>query len=37
MVTVLVTSREPLRLRAEREFPVPPFPVPEDKEAGDPS
>jgi predicted ATPase/class 3 adenylate cyclase len=27
-LVVLATSREPLRLRAEREFPIPPLPVP---------
>jgi predicted ATPase/class 3 adenylate cyclase len=29
-LVILATSREPLRLRAEREFPIPPLPVPEE-------
>jgi predicted ATPase/DNA-binding SARP family transcriptional activator len=32
MLTVLVTSREPLDLPGEREFPVPPLPTPVDSE-----
>ena len=28
-LVILATSREPLRLRAEREFPVPPLPLPD--------
>ena len=30
-LVVLATSREPLRLRAEREIPIPPLPVPEER------
>jgi class 3 adenylate cyclase len=30
-LVVLATSREPLRLRAERELPIPPLPVPEER------
>ena len=28
LITILATSREPFRVRGEREFPVPPLPVP---------
>ena len=36
-VTTLVTSREPLRLRGEREYPVPTFPLPSRKDMHDPT
>ncbi|HEU5433327.1 MAG TPA: AAA family ATPase, partial [Thermomicrobiales bacterium] len=34
-VTIVATSREPLRLRAEREFPVAPLSLPDDGDAGE--
>jgi predicted ATPase/class 3 adenylate cyclase len=36
-LTVLATSRAPLRLAGEREFPVPPLPLPEPERATDPA
>jgi non-specific serine/threonine protein kinase len=36
-LTVLVTTREPLRLRGEREFPVPTLRLPSARETGDPA